>query len=371
MNVLFISHYSELYGANRSLLALLDGLDHNLITPFVVIPRSGDMEKALKNKDILYLICPFKKWMGVSRFKAPLRLLMNLMVIPVLLWKLKKWKIDLIYTNSSLTPVGAWVAYLAKLPHFWHIREFGWEDYGLKHDFGNEFFYYWLNKARKIITVSFSVRNRVLNNMRDKTIVIYNGVISRDELSKLTEFPMKNNERLVFGIIGYLSPSKGQEDAIRAFSLLQKHDVNLELWIAGSGPSEYEGYLQDLCRNLKIDDKVKFLGFIENPYQFYAQINVILVCSKYEAMGRVTAEAMVAGKAIIGYDSAGTNELIENGVNGFLYNGSVDSLASKMKFCLYNDYSVIASNAKKKGLNKFIIENYAAKIVQEILSSEN
>jgi 3'-phosphoadenosine 5'-phosphosulfate sulfotransferase len=52
MNVLFVTHYSSLYGANRSLLALIDGLDKEFIKPYVVLLLSGELEEALKRKNI-------------------------------------------------------------------------------------------------------------------------------------------------------------------------------------------------------------------------------------------------------------------------------------------------------------------------------
>lgn len=367
MNVLFVSHYSELYGANRSLLALLDGLNNSSITPFVVIPQHGGIVKALEKRGITYFILPFKNWMAKSRLKMPFRLLMNLMLIPILLWKLNKWKINLVYTNSSVTPIGAWVAYILKLPHIWHIREFGWEDYRLKHDFGKKIFNYWLNQSNKLIAVSYIVRDKVLKNMKKKTIVVYNGVIFKEEALKLLNNQREKGNRFIFGIIGVLHPTKGQEDAIRAFSRINEENET-ELWIAGSGSKTYKEYLQDLCEELKIHEKVKFLGYVNNPFHFFAKVDVVLVCSKNEAMGRVTAEAMVAGRPVIGLDNAGTSELIDSGVNGILYKGSIESLALKMESSLKKDLNNILDYDREKELNNFWIENYSAKIEKEIMS---
>jgi len=50
----------------------------------------------------------------------------------------------------------------------------------------------------------------------------------------------------------------------------------------------------------------------------------------YEAMGRVTAEAMACYRPVIGYDSGGTSELIDHGRTGLLYRGGEDALADCM-----------------------------------------
>ena len=43
------------------------------------------------------------------------------------------------------------------------------------------------------------------------------------------------------------------------------------------------------------------------------------MCSKNEAMGRVTVEALFNGCPVIGYDGGGTPEIIKDGINGFLF----------------------------------------------------
>ena len=47
--------------------------------------------------------------------------------------------------------------------------------------------------------------------------------------------------------------------------------------------------------------------------------DVILVCSQWEAFGRITVEAMLTGKAVIASANGGTTELIKDGENGLLY----------------------------------------------------
>jgi len=60
------------------------------------------------------------------------------------------------------------------------------------------------------------------------------------------------------------------------------------------------------------------------------------MCSTNEVMGRVTAEAMSACKPVIGYDNAGTSELIDQRYTGLLYRGGVENLAETMKEAVDN-----------------------------------
>ena len=61
------------------------------------------------------------------------------------------------------------------------------------------------------------------------------------------------------------------------------------------------------------------------------QADAALMCSSNEAMGRVTAEAMSACLPVIGYDHAGTAELIEHETHGLLYRGGPAELAAAMR----------------------------------------
>ena len=56
----------------------------------------------------------------------------------------------------------------------------------------------------------------------------------------------------------------------------------------------------------------------------------MLVCTAYEGMGRVTAEAMALGVPVIGLAGSGTAELIEHDVTGLLYTGDAPQLAQQM-----------------------------------------
>ena len=61
--------------------------------------------------------------------------------------------------------------------------------------------------------------------------------------------------------------------------------------------------------------------------------DVVLMCSRFESFGRVTVEAMLAGKPVIGAASGGTAELIQDGETGLLYEpGNHDELAMKIEY---------------------------------------
>src|SRR5262249_58037516 len=90
----------------------------------------------------------------------------------------------------------------------------------------------------------------------------------------------------------------------------------------------------DRCRALAAEPavagRVEFWGYVPDPERAFLEADVALMCSRNEAMGRVTAEAMSACRPVIGFDSGGTTELIDPGRTGLLYRGGAEALAACM-----------------------------------------
>jgi hypothetical protein len=59
---------------------------------------------------------------------AATRLLRNVRVLRPLAAQIRRWGCNLVYSNSSVFPVGAMAAAKLRLPHVWHLREFGVQD---------------------------------------------------------------------------------------------------------------------------------------------------------------------------------------------------------------------------------------------------
>ncbi len=75
------------------------------------------------------------------------------------------------------------------------------------------------------------------------------------------------------------------------------------------------------------------------------------MCSRMEAFGRVTVEALKAGLPVIGSNSGGTTEIIENNTNGviFKYNNtnSLTNAIEKILLMETNNYKTLQNNALK------------------------
>lgn len=94
-----------------------------------------------------------------------------------------------------------------------------------------------------------------------------------------------------------------------------KADRPVHLWILGRGRLEAE--LRRLVNELGIRDRVEFLGFRTNPYQFMAIADLFVLSSAWEGFGNVIVEAMASGVPVISTDCPfGPSEILNEGRYG-------------------------------------------------------
>jgi glycosyltransferase involved in cell wall biosynthesis len=148
---------------------------------------------------------------------------------------------------------------------------------------------------------------------------------------------------------------KGHDIAIRALSVVAKSykNVPFEYTIAGTGPDESE--LKKLAKELGINDKVKFLGWVEPQAlkELYLNADALIHPSPiHDPFPNAVLEGMAAGLVVFGSDVSGSvTDRIKNGVNGFIHSaGNVDELSTQIIQLLSNVENVhkIATNARSK-----------------------
>lgn len=167
---------------------------------------------------------------------------------------------------------------------------------------------------------------------REKSVTIYSGIelnrfvpVSEEEKDRLRERWGLGREAPVVGIVSKLWEGKGHSILIQAFRGIHEEIPDARLVIVG------EGYLKDRLaqqvRQLGLGTSVLFTGFVGDPAQIIATLDVAVLPSFFEGMGRVLLEAMAMGKPVVATRVGGIPDLVEHGVNGFLVSpGSVPEL---------------------------------------------
>ncbi len=170
--------------------------------------------------------------------------------------------------------------------------------------------------SRRVICVSEHVRERVLEGTGPtcRTSVIYNGVDPELFSPGAASAPASP---LVLSV-GNLIPIKGHELLLRAVAALTAEFPGLAVEIIGDGPERSR--LEDIARDLKIADRVRFRGRQSRREVAAAMrgCTVFALPSRYEGLGCVYLEAMSVGKPVIGCREQGIAEVIRQGSNGFL-----------------------------------------------------
>lgn len=377
MNILYISHEKDLNGASRSLLGIIDEINKLDVKVHVLIPyKSGKFIEELKKRDVKIIYSKYFRWI-ITKPKNYIKWIIKKSIFKMLciLNKLtilkvcnycKKNDIDIIHTNSSVIDIGANISKKSKIPHIYHIREFGEEDFNM---------YPICNKKKKlkfindnsetVVAISKALVEKYKYDFDyDKLTLIYNGIDDKFRRFKENKFEDDKKEYNCL-IAGRIEEAKGQKEAILAFRELKNKGINnIKLQIVGSGDKRF---INELINQNNLQDNIIVKGYSDNLFELRKNIDFELVCSKSEAFGRVTIESMMSSNPVIGANTGGTKELVIDGYNGYLYNvGDYKNLAFNIERIIKDKdkFYQMQVNAYEFS-KKFTAENNAMEILKQ------
>jgi glycosyltransferase involved in cell wall biosynthesis len=137
-------------------------------------------------------------------------------------------------------------------------------------------------------------------------------------------------ERLVIGAVGRLSPEKAFDNLITATHRLVGEGHDIELWIAGEGDIQDE--LQKQIDELKLNDRVRLLGFCDDTIALYHAMDVFVLSSLREGLPNVVLEAASMRVPMVSTRVAGVPKMVTDGKEGLLCEcGDVDGLTDAMR----------------------------------------
>lgn len=303
----------------------------------IVLPESGPLEARLSHVGHSLSVRPYCRWATRTPPPWPTRLRQlagNLRAAYGVARLVRSTKSDVLVTNTVTIPVGAMAAWLSRCPHVWYFHEFGRLDHGLAFHFGERLHYgAAAHFSRMVLVNSEAVASYCRRFIPEHMLrVVPYGVPVGPPPS-----PTRAPHEFCLVLVGERSPAKGQIEAVRATARLAACGVDVGLDLVGGGDSAYEATLRQAIDHLKLADRVRFVGFQQNPAAHLAGADAVLMCSRSEAFGRVTVEAMKLGKPVVGARAGATPELIGDDKRGLLYAPGDDEDLARALLKLWSD----------------------------------
>ncbi len=248
------------------------------------------------------------------------------------LWQLYKLlkteKYDLVHTHNSKGGfLGRLAAKLAGVPHVIHtVHGFAFHN---NETFIRRTLFYFLEKMVHNWCDAYICISKPLVDLwikhklapKEKITKIYSGIeisefASKDKREKIrNELGIKDNE-IAIGQVSKLWEGKGHIDIINAVPMIIKKHTNCKFFFIGDGPIRKKLELEIKKRNL--EHKIFITGHRNDIPQITSALDIAVLASYYEGMGRVILEAMATGLPVVATSVGGIVDLIDNAQTGIL-----------------------------------------------------
>lgn len=203
-----------------------------------------------------------------------------------------------------------------------------------------------------------------------KVIVMHNSILTdffkpKADTNNFRQMLGIEQNEIVVGSVGTLGKgiNKGMNYCIDAMSVLTQKYKNIKLVIVGDGESK--GELERQVKNLRLEDTVKFLGVRRDIDLILNAMDIFVLASIFEPFGIALVEAMSMEKPVVGSASGGIPEIIEDGVNGFLFTPRDSNALAKIIDRLIEDEKLrkeIGIRARKSVEEKFEAKKYVKRL---------
>lgn len=160
------------------------------------------------------------------------------------------------------------------------------------------------------------------------------------------------NDLVSIGVIGRISLEKGIHRIVFIMREVIKNipDVHCRLKLILAGRMENRDYARRVLAHLRnlLGSSFNYLGEVAPPYEFYKNVDIVIVPSLYETGAITVLEAMAAGKCVIASNIYPINLYISHGLNGFLFDEPFEAsriILSILEGCI--DIKSISREAQK------------------------
>ena len=229
--------------------------------------------------------------------------------------------------------------------------------------FKNDFYHKWLYKnIATMHAVTFQVKEQlekfIPTEICPKIEMIYMGtqeeVINKKNILKLEKQYNLNSDDFIVGIVGRIEETKGQYLVIESIKKL--NNPNIKALIVGHTMDElYLNNLKKIVSELNLEKQIIFTGFTKKVNEHMQLFDTNILATPHETFGLVVIEAMMNRVCMIATNKGGPLEIIENNIDGLLFDRTSEDLSKKIDL-LYNNKQYkeqLSSAGYKKAKAKF------------------
>ena len=202
---------------------------------------------------------------------------------------------------------------------------------------------------------------------KDKLVVLYNGLDTetfKPDSFKRANFRKKYDladDLICIGLAASINPDKGQLELINVCNKLVKSHARIKLLIAGGFAADSPQYSATVKEAIEKSPVVFFMGYVDDMMAFYNGCDIIVNNSRHyrsEPLGTTIYEAMACEKIVLGSDTGGTPEIIDDKVDGYLFEAENEAeLERALEYVIvnYQAQDQLRTSARKKVIRKFNI----------------
>ena len=385
MRLLYVDHTAKIGGGEIALANLVHQLNRDIVEPAVVLFEEGPLQERLAAITTVYLlplspnVADTKKdtlgWRSLFRLRPIFLTLRQVFKVAQLA---KELKTDIIHTNSLKADIiGGLAGRIARIPVVWHIRDRIDQDYLSK---PVVLVFRWLSRLIPsfVIANSEATLATVCLDGRRPSIAIGSGV----DISQYTEASLSsqwnsghlhnNEQRAKIGLVGRISPWKGQHIFLQAAAEVLKRHPTAQFELIGAAlfdEQAYEKDLHSLCKSLDIEHAVTFVGFVKDVPSRVLQLDILVHASTTgEPYGQVIIEGMAAEKPVVATNGGGVPEIVLDGITGILVPmGDPLAMANAVDYLLENPSigRSMGQAGRRRAMEQFTVQR-TARMVEDV-----
>ena len=366
LNILYICPDETLGGSTRSLLNMLQAIKDD-VYPIVLFSAEGVASEDFKRNGIETIVHPYIKLYEKRLWNDVLTHPWRALLVRIFrhdlacIWYVKRClngrKIDIVHSNYSPVYIGDLLSKILRAKHVWHVREFVDLDFHYQVYGGLDLLRRKVNKADARVAITSAIRDHWCMQCKN-TWVIPNAIRSQKDVL----YEPNKDKYLLFSAYS-MTEAKGTRKAIIAFAKNGVYKDGFILKLMGNCLDEYKQSLLQTIREFGVEDCVEFVPCQSDIRPYFAHATAYLMTSDFEALGRVTGEAMFYGCPVIAHATGGTLDLVTDNETGYLFNTVEECAQLIRKACIEPQESMIL-RAQEFAINNLSQEVYGPKIME-------